>query len=169
MAGEENQKISTPMKLLFTLGGGGHTTEMLKLINLLGEGYEYHYLLVKEVEFARSKIPYSGKIHEIRRPRGRYDNLAMTVYNSIIAMGQMSIILLRVRPDAIIGSGPAISVLVSFLGKLIGAKVIFVETGCRVTALSLSGKIMYQIADLFFVQWPILASERPKSIYAGRL
>jgi len=157
------------MKLLITLGGGGHTAEMLKLTDLLGNQYEYHYLLVKEVEFARSKITHPGKIYEVRRPRGRYDNPVAAVCNSLIATGQIATVLLRVRPDAIIGCGPAISVLTSLLGKLIGAKIIFIETGSRVTTLSLSGKIIYRVADLFLVQWPTLKSKWSRAIYAGRL
>lgn len=157
------------MRLLFALGGGGHTTEMLRLVNLLGDRYEYHYLLVKEVDLDRDKIPQPGRVYEIRRPRGRYDGLLATIGNSLIATVQVAAVLFRVRPDAVIGSGPAISVLASFLGKLSGAKIIFVETGSRVTSLSKSGKIMRRIADLFFVQWPALKDRYPKAIYAGRL
>ena len=157
------------MILLCTLGGGGHTAEMLRLVNLLGDRYEYHYLLVKEVEFDRKKIPQPGKIYGIRRPRGRYDGPLAAVGNSLIAAAQIAAILCRVRPDAVIGSGPAISVLASFLGKLTGARIIFVETGSRVTGLSRSGKIMYRVADLFFVQWPALKGKCPKAIHVGRL
>lgn len=157
------------MKLLLTLGGGGHTAQMLKLVNLLGDRYEYHYLLVKEVEFDRKKIPQPGKIYEIRRPRGRYDDLLAAVGNSLIAAAQIAAVLCRVRPDAVIGSGPAISVLASFLGKLTGARIIFLETGSRATSLSRSGKIMYHVANLFLVQWPALKDKCPKATYAGRL
>jgi UDP-N-acetylglucosamine:LPS N-acetylglucosamine transferase len=55
------------------------------------------------------------------------------------------------------------------LARLLGIKVIFVETGSRVTALSLTGRLMYRIANLFFVQWPDLVQRYPKAIYAGRL
>ena len=156
-------------KLLLTLGGGGHTAEILKLAKLLGDKYKYHFLLVQKVQFDKNKITHPGGIYEVRRPRGRHDNLVMAMYNSFIAAWQIAAVLLRVRPDAIIGSGPAISVFASLLGKLIGAKIIFVETGSRVTQLSQSGKIMYHIADLFLVQWPDLENKYPKVIYAGRL
>ena len=36
------------MKLLIVLGEGGHTTEMLNLVDLLGDRYEYHYIITKE-------------------------------------------------------------------------------------------------------------------------
>jgi beta-1,4-N-acetylglucosaminyltransferase len=157
------------MRLLIVLGGGGHTTEMLKLVDLLGPEYEYHYLLVKEVSFSRDRITRKGQIHQIRRPRGMYDSVPASIYNSLVALAQIATILVKVRPAAVVGCGPAVSVLASALGKLVGAKAIYVETGSRVRTLSLSGKIMYHFADLFFVQWPPLKDRYLKAIYAGRL
>jgi len=157
------------MRLLIVLGGGGHTTEMLKLVDLLGPEYEYHYLLVKEVSFSRDRITRKGQIHQIRRPRGMYDSVPVSIYNSLVALAQIATILVKVRPAAVVGCGPAVSVLASALGKLVGAKAIYVETGSRVRTLSLSGKIMYHFADLFFVQWPPLKDRYLKAIYAGRL
>jgi len=157
------------MKLLIVLGGGGHTTEMLKLVDLLGPGYEYFYLLVGEVEFSRDKIKRNGRVYLVKRPRGMHDSIFAATVNSIIALAQIAAILLSVRPRAVIGCGPAISVLASAVGKLVRAKAIHIETGSRVRTLSLSGKIMYHIADLFFVQWTPLKDKYPKAIYAGRL
>jgi beta-1,4-N-acetylglucosaminyltransferase len=157
------------MKLLIVLGGGGHTTEMLKLVDLLGPEYEYHYLLVREVSFSRDRIKRKGQIHQIRRPRGMYDSIPASICNSLVALAQMATIMVRVRPAAVIGCGPAVSVLASAMGKLLGAKAIYIETGSRVCTLSLSGKIMYHFADQFFVQWPTLEDRHLKAIYAGRL
>jgi beta-1,4-N-acetylglucosaminyltransferase len=157
------------MKLLIVLGGGGHTTEMLKLVDLLGPEYEYHYLLVKEVAFSLDRIRRQGQIHRIRRPRSMYDSIPASIVNSLVALAQIIIVLPKVRPAAVVGCGPAVSVLASAIGKLLGAKAIFIETGSRVRTLSLSGKMMYHVADLFFVQWPTLKDGHRKAIYAGRL
>lgn len=160
---------SENVRLLIILGGGGHTTEMLRLVDLLGADYEYHYLLVKEVNFSRDRIERKGQVHEVRRPHGRHESVFASIVNSIIALFQVAIILLTVRPRVVMGCGPAVSALVSVAGKLLGAKVIHIETGSRVSALSRSGKIVYNIADLFFVQWPTLKEKYPRAIYAGRL
>ena len=39
---------------------------------------------------------------------------------------------------------------------LVDSRIIFVESFCRVQSLSLTGKILYPIADRFVVQWPDL-------------
>jgi len=43
-----------------------------------------------------------------------------------------------------------------------------VETGSRVRALSMTGRIVYRFADLFIVQWPQLQERYPRAVYAGR-
>lgn len=43
------------------------------------------------------------------------------------------------------------------------------ESFARVTALSLSGKILIYFADRFLVQWPELAKRYPKAEYVGIL
>jgi beta-1,4-N-acetylglucosaminyltransferase len=86
-----------------------------------------------------------------------------------VALLEIVRVLIKVRPKAVIGCGPAIAVLASAVGKLLGSVIIFVETGSRVSNLSLSGKLMYRVADQFFVQWPNLQSKYPRAIYAGRL
>jgi hypothetical protein len=58
---------------------------------------------------------------------------------------------------------------IALLGRLMGAKIIFIETGSRVTSLSLTGRIMLKVADLFFVQWEQLQKRYPQTIFAGRL
>jgi beta-1,4-N-acetylglucosaminyltransferase len=40
-----------------------------------------------------------------------------------------------------------------FLGAT-RTKIIFVESFCRVQSLSMTGKILYYVADRFIVQWP---------------
>jgi UDP-N-acetylglucosamine:LPS N-acetylglucosamine transferase len=91
------------------------------------------------------------------------------VFNLLWAALNSLIILVRSKPRAILSTGPAISVPVSIIGKLFGKKIIFIETGSRVKNLSLTGRIMYRFADLFFIQWPQLQKVAPKAIYAGRL
>lgn len=157
------------MKMLVVLGEGGHTTELLNLVNLLGNRYSYYYIISKEDNLSEDRIEFSGPVYRLNRPRGK-DTKALKAASQTFLTGINALgILLQVRPDAILSTGPALAVPVSILGKLLGAKVIFVETGSRVKSLSLTGRIMYRWANLFFVQWPQLAEKLPKAIYAGRL
>ena len=157
------------MKILVVLGEGGHTTELLNLVELLGDRYQYHYIVSQEDNLSIERITRSGPVDIVKRPRGKNTDIVTAGIKTILVAAQAIRILRRVRPLAILSTGPAITVPVSIVGKLWGAKIIFVETGSRVSRLSLTGRIMYRWADLFFVQWPQLQKSRPKAIYAGRL
>jgi len=87
---------------------------------------------------------------------------------SIIKVTQ---ILLRERPDVILSTGGGeIAVPFCYIGKVLGAKVIFIETLTRVTTPSGGGKCVYPIADLFLVQWEsLLKRYGTKAKYWGKV
>ncbi|MCB0170642.1 MAG: hypothetical protein KDJ97_08825 [Anaerolineae bacterium] len=156
-------------KLLVILGEGGHTTELLHLVNRLGESFAYHYIVSKEDNLSANRITLPGPIYLLARPRGKSTRKLTAAILTLLVGVQAIFIVLRVRPKAILSTGPAIAVPISIVGKLLGTRIIFVETGSRVRTPSLTGRIMYRWADLFFVQWPQLKEKMPKAIYAGRL
>ena len=160
---------SEHIKLLVVLGEGGHTRQMLNLVDLLGDDVNYYYIVPREDNLSTGHIKHAGPIYRLTRPRGKHAKIISSVMRTILTGVESLRVLLQVRPSAIVSAGPAIAVPVSILGKLLGVRIIFVESASRVTMLSLSGRIMYRWADLFFVQWPQLAEKLPRAIYAGRL
>lgn len=157
------------MKLLIVLGSGGHTKEMIRLVDLLGQGFEYSYLVSVDDPLSVQKIRVPGAVYQVIRPRWKDTPLPMVIIRTLLSAAQALVALVRARPRAIISTGPGPAVPASMLAKLLGIKVIFIETGSRVYALSSSGRILYRFADLFLVQWPELLPLCPKAIYAGRL
>ncbi|MBI2547516.1 MAG: hypothetical protein HYW23_03660 [Candidatus Aenigmarchaeota archaeon] len=89
--------------------------------------------------------------------------------NFILLPLQALVILLRENPQAIITCGSDVALPFCYIAKLLGMKVIYIETRARITRPSRAGKLAYKIADLFFVQWSSLKRYYPKSIYAGIL
>ena len=81
------------------------------------------------------------------------------------------IILLRERPDVIISlGGGEIAVPFCYVGKLLGAKIILIESLSRITTASAAGRLIYPIANLFLVQWePLLKKYGKKAQYWGNL
>jgi len=157
------------VRLLIVLGSGGHTKEMIRVVELLGPKYEYSYLVSADDALSVQKIKLPGPVYKVIRPRWKHTSLPMSVLRTVWSGLQALWALLHVRPKAIISTGPGPAVPASLLAKLLGIKVVYIETGSRIFALSASGKILYRVADLFFVQWPELLTLCPKAIYAGRL
>jgi len=159
----------TGPRVLVVLGDGGHTTEILRLVELMGPTYDYCYLAALEDDHSPQRIAIPGPIHRIRRPRGKSESWPGTAWRLVVSLVQALRICHRVRPLAVLGSGPSVMVPVALIARMLGSKIIFVETGSRVTALSLTGKIMLRLADLYFVQWKQLQERYPNTVYAGRL
>src|SRR5690606_26243328 len=116
------------MKLLVVLGEGGHTTELLRLVELMEGRYEYHYVVSQEDNLSISRISKPGPIHTLWRPRGKKTPLPVAFVRTLGVVLQSLWVLLQVRPAAILSTGPAIAVPISLLGRLLGAHIIFVET-----------------------------------------
>jgi len=157
------------MKLLITLGGGGHTAEALRVAREIGPGFEYHYLHLDEEPKVREIVPYPGSFHQVVRPRHRDDSIPRAIRKVVRHFFSIRKVVLEVQPDAIIGCGPSLSVLAMWAGKFSGARIIFIETAARISSTSLSAKLVYPIADLFLVQWPEMLRKFPHAEYRGRI
>lgn len=73
----------------------------------------------------------------------------------------------RRDPDVIISTGAGLAVPFFLVGKLRRRRLVYVESLTRTESLSLSGRLVYRLADSFFVQWPRVA--RGKARYCGSI
>ena len=71
------------------------------------------------------------------------------------------------KPDFIFSTGASIAINFALIAKLLGIKFVFVESVSRSQELSLSGRLIYLLADEFYVQWPQLCEKYPKAIFRG--
>lgn len=78
-------------------------------------------------------------------------------------------ILIKKRPKVILSTGAGIALATCVIGRLMGAKVIYLESGARITTPSKTGKLMYKIAHVFIVQWKPMLEVFPKAHYVGPL
>jgi beta-1,4-N-acetylglucosaminyltransferase len=78
-------------------------------------------------------------------------------------------ILRQERPSMILSTGAGPVVPFALVGRLLGIPTIFIETFTRVYKPSLTGRIMYHLADRFFYQWKNLERFFPRGVYGGPL
>lgn len=76
-------------------------------------------------------------------------------------------IFFKEKPDVVISTGALATVPICLLAKLFGKKLIFIESFSKITSPTITGKIMYKIADLFLIQWEELKKFYPNAIYGG--
>jgi len=70
---------------------------------------------------------------------------------------QAALILIRVRPDVVVTTGAAPGYFMIRLGKMMGARTIWLDSIANAEELSLSGRMAGRYADLWLTQWPHLA------------
>lgn len=125
------------------------------------------------LSFTQIPIESVGVWHHIKRSREVKQSWLSTVFTSLLSTVQCFFLVLRIRPRLIICNGPGTCVPVcycAFLLKVVGmadTKIIFVESFCRVEKLSLTGRLLYPIADRFIVQWPQLLLKSKRAEYLG--
>lgn len=76
-------------------------------------------------------------------------------------------ILRKEKPNYVITTGALIAYPFCVIGKMMGAKIIYVESFARVKKPSLTGKMLYPFADLFIVQWEDMLEKYPKAVLGG--
>ena len=78
-------------------------------------------------------------------------------------------VLHKEKPDLIISSGAAVAVPFFYLGKLRGAKTVYIEVFDRIDKSTLTGKLVYPVTDKFIVQWEEMKKVYPKAINLGSI
>ncbi len=75
-------------------------------------------------------------------------------------------LMLRWRPNAVISTGALPGVIALALGRLLGARTVWVDSVANAEAMSLSGRIARRFADEWLSQWPHVAAAEGAT-YAG--
>lgn len=163
------------MRLLIILGAGGHTKQMLRLVDLLGPQHDYHYVVADYDTVSEHKITRSGPVYRVLQPREKRQGVTedpITVLRKLPgAIRQARAILVQARPDAVLGAGPSLQIPFALMCRLRRIPHIFIESASKPERISLSGRLIYhlRLADRFYLQWEHHLQTYPRARYAGRL
>jgi len=137
----DKQKRGRKLKICLVASSGGHLTELLQFVRAF-QGHEV-FLITNDLFITRD-LTNAYLIKE-----GKDPDLSV-----VVLVFRLLLILFKEKPDVIISTGCFIAIPTFFLGKfLFRAKVIFIESAAQVISPSKTGRIVYPISDLFFVQW----------------
>jgi len=146
------------MKICLVCSSGGHLYELYRL---RGAYKEHDIFWVTFPGRDTRVILRDERVIHGRSPTNR--SFKNFIRNFLLA----SRILKREKPDAIISTGAGICVPFFLMGRLKGIRTIYVESMARIESLSLTGRLVYNLADDFLVQWPELASKARRAVYQG--
>jgi UDP-N-acetylglucosamine:LPS N-acetylglucosamine transferase len=145
-------------KICIVSSSGGHLTEV-RALKAAYDRYDHFYVLNDNVELPKDM---EGKTYFIRH--------AERDWLVIVNFWEAWRILRKERPKLILSTGAGPVVPFSIMGKLLfGIPSIFVEISAHVTSPSLTGRIMYYLADRLFYQWKPMEKVFPKGTFGGLL
>lgn len=148
------------MKICFITSSGGHLTHLMQLKEWWGD--KERFWVTFDKEDSRS-ILKDEKKYWCYFPSNR--NIKNLIKNTFLAIK----ILLKEKPDLIVSTGAAPAIPFFYIGKLFGSKVIYIEVYDRIDKPTITGKVVYPIADLFILQWEEQKKFYPKGRVLGGL
>lgn len=148
------------MKVCLVGSSGGHLTHLYMLKKFWKN--EERFWVTFPKDDAKSLLE-DEKMYACHYPTNR--NLKNLIKNTILAFN----VIRREKPDLIVSSGAAVAVPFFYIGKIFGAKVIYIEVFDRMDKPTLTGKLVYPITDKFIVQWEEMKKIYPKAINLGSI
>ena len=158
MAGVGNRE-GDRIELLLVCSSGGH---LLQLVELRGAwASRSRVWITHDSSDARSLLAREEVVFA-HAPTHR--NVPNLLRNALLAWR----LLRRLRPRVVVTTGAGVAVPFAWLGRLLGARVVFVESLTRIDGPSLTLRLVRPVVDRAYVQWPEAARGR-KLHYAGTL
>lgn len=151
-------------KILFISSTGGHFNELMQLSPLL-EKYDYNIITEKTKSTLSIQEKYPDKVGYLAY--GTKDHKLVYPFKLIYNCFKSLYYYLKFHPDYIITTGAHTAGPMCCIGKIFGSRIIYIETFANIETKTITGKMLYPIANKFIVQWPTMKKLYPKSINGG--
>lgn len=147
-------------KIGFAASSGGHFEQILMLKPLM-EKYDSFLITEKTLYSTEVKGEKMYFLHQVNRKEKLF--IFKMMWNAMVSL----IIFIKERPDVVITTGVLAMIPMCLLAKLLGKKLIYIESFAKVTTPTETGKLIYKYADQFYVQWEPMLDIYPKALYLG--
>lgn len=151
-------------KVMFISSMGGHLTELLQLKGLFKE-YDYKIVTEKHKSTLGLKAKYKSKIDYLLA--GNRKHLLRYVFTLPYNVVKSLVIFIKFKPDVVVTTGAHTCVAMCYIAKLFKRKVIYIESFANIETKTLTGRLVYPVADVFIVQWKAMLKLYPKAKYEG--
>lgn len=142
---------------------GGHMTELEALLAYQSSWSVQPSVFVATLGISVSALPPGARHYLI----GECDRNHL--WQAVKTLVRCCKVVWRERPDVVLTTGSMPLALFCLVAKLFGAKIVWIDSVSQIDRISMSGRLVRPIADLFLVQWPELEKRFPGVRYAGEL
>ncbi len=151
-------------KVLFISSTGGHLNELMQLKSLFKK-YDYYIVTENTKSNLYLKNKYSNRVSFLMH--GSKSTLLIYPFKLITNCFISLYLYLKIRPKVIITTGAHTAGPMCCIGKILGSKIIFIESFANLKSKTITGRIVYYFADLFIVQWQGMLKIYPKAKFGG--
>ena len=148
------------IKVCFASSSGGHYEQLLMLKPLMRK---YDSFIVTEKTKYTAEVDNEKTYYLIQVNRKEVSFIPRMIANTVKSLR----ILILEKPDVIICTGVLAMIPICLLAKLMGKRLIYIESFAKVTSATETGKLLYKFADQFYVQWESMLKIYPNAIYLG--
>jgi len=142
---------------------GGHLTQLQQLHELYKK---FDYFIITERTPFTSDMKTREKVYLMPLiNRRKWSFVPKLIFNFTYSIA----ILFKEQPDIVISTGALNTVPFCILAKIFGRKLIFIESYAKVNTPTVTGRLLYKIADLFIIQWKPLLAYYPKAVFGGSI
>ena len=151
-------------RVMFISSTGGHLNELMQLEKRFKK-YDYSIVTEKTKSNLYLKDKYKDKVgYLIYGTKHHFLTYPFKLFiNCFISFYYFN----KYRPDYIITTGTHTAGPMCCIGKILGSKIIYIETFANMVSKTSTGKLIYPISDKFIVQWESMKDIYPKSEYGG--
>ena len=151
-------------KILFISSTGGHLVEMMQLKDMFNR-YDYHIITEKTKSNLNMKDKYKDKIDFL--VYGTNDFPLTYPFKLLYNCIKSIFLYIKIHPDYIITTGAHTAGPMCCIGKILGSRIIYIETFANMSTKTITGKLLYPIADKFIVQWESMKELYPEAEFGG--
>ena len=148
------------LKICFAASSGGHYEQIMMLKPLM-EDYD-SFVITEETRYKLKTI--ENKTYYLRQVNRKEK---IFVWNMLKNIWTSIGIYKKEKPDVVICTGVLAMIPICLIAKLMGKKLIYIESYAKVTSPTMTGRFLYRFADRFYVQWESMLECYPKAIYLG--
>ena len=153
-------------KVLFISSTGGHFRELMKLEKMFND-YDYYIIKEKDITTKYLRKKYENKVSFL--PYSTRSKPFSYIFKYFYVILKSIFLFVKINPEVIVSTGTHTAVPMCYLGKIFNRKIIYIETYANITRKTLTGKIIYPIADLFIVGWKEMKKLYPKAVFIGKM
>ena len=153
----------TSIKICAGASAGGHMNQLLHLLDHADLWPQQPAFYLTTLDVLAAKLAEKGPVYVVGESNRHHPLRALRTLLRCICIA------FKERPDVVITTGSMPMALFCLISKLLGARIVWIDSVANIEQFSMSGRLTRRFADLFLTQWPELAENDDKAEYVGAI